>query len=92
MESGEYSGSSGVNCAKQYFDADGTLQFYTVYIVDQNGEVVKSCEYTPDGTLQNYQLNYKSKDGTRNYSEVFDPSGVSLRKFVRVVGGEGIWL
>lgn len=73
-----------------YYDMDGTLEFYTVHTYDETGD--RTDEYEPDGTLRGYALYYSSEDGLHFYSENFSSDGTSLGKSVRVEDENGQWL
>lgn len=77
---------------QNYFDADGKLESYRLYVDSGDPGVKRIDNYTADGIFTGYTLYYKSEDGLSSYSEGFDAEGNSTGKSVRVSDESGKWL
>lgn len=77
---------------QNYFDAEGKLEKYRLYVESGEAGVRRIDNYLADDTFTGYTLYYESEDGLNSYSENFDAGGNSTGKSVRVSDESGKWL
>lgn len=91
MEEFEYY-EDGTLKRQNYYDADGKLESYRLYVESGEPGVERIDNYLADGTFTGYNLYYESEDGLSSYSEGFDTEGNSTGKSVSVSDVDGRWM
>lgn len=92
MEQGTFADSHGNVRRQNYFNPDGSLNFYHISQYDSEGNTTRSDEFSADGTHNGYEIYRKSEDGTHHYSDSYDADGNKWGTGLTVMDQNGKWL
>jgi len=90
--SGQILDESGRVVRNNYFNPDGTLDYYSLIQYNDVGKNDRQDHYQADGTYIGYTLYHESENGLEYYSEDFSPDGVSQSRSIRVIDENQKWV